>query len=146
MQYEIFQYQMLKEKISLEIKTISMSCITSDIWSSNSQFSYLSATLHYINNDWELCSRVLGLYYLDQQHSSEYLFKKTNDILSEWKLPEQKILFFIADSGANIKAAFELFDKYLPCSAHKINSAVDDLFKIKNIKIYENAYGINFFL
>ena len=52
-----------------------------------------------------------------------------------------KILFFIADSGAYIKAALEQFDKHLPCSAHKINSAVDDLFKIKNIKSYETNYG-----
>ena len=76
----------------------------------------------------------------------EYLFNKTNEILAEWILPEQKIMYFIADSGDNIKAAFQLFGKHLPCSAHKINSAVDDLFKIQNIKSYENDYGIHLFL
>ena len=52
-------------------------------------------------------------------------------------LSTDKILFFNADSGANIKAALEQFHKHLPCSAHKINSVVDDLFKIKVIKSYE---------
>ena len=123
-----------------------MCCITSDIWTSNSQFSYLSATLHYINDKWELTSRVLGLYYLNQPLCADYIFEKTNEILTEWNLSVDKILFFIADSGANIKAAFEQFNKHLPCSAHKINSVVNDLFKIKIIKSYENSYGNNFYI
>ena len=122
-----------------------MCCITSDIWTSNSQFSYLSATLHYINDKWELCSRVLGLYYLDQSHSADYIYQKTNEILTEWNLSTDKILFFIADSGANIKAALEQFHKHLPCSAHKINSVVDDLFKIKVVKSYETTNGKTLF-
>ena len=65
---------MLKEQLLLHIKTISKCCITSDIWISNSQFSYLSATLHFINDNWELSSRVLGLYYLDQPHCADYIY------------------------------------------------------------------------
>ena len=60
-----------------------MCCITSDIWTSNLQFSYLSSTLHYINDKWELCSRVLGPYNLDQSHSADYIYQKTNEVLTD---------------------------------------------------------------
>ena len=59
------------------------------------------------------------------------------------------MLYFVADSGANIKNAFEKFnDKHFPCSAHKINSCVEDIFKTKSIKRYVNSKGIfiSFFL
>ena len=52
-------------------------------------------------------------------------------------------IFKLVDSGANIKCAFEKFnDKHFPCSAHKINSCVEDIFKTKTIKRYVNSKSI----
>ena len=98
-------------------------CITTDVWTSNSQFSYLSCTLHYINNKFEFSSRVLGLYYLDQPHNANYLFEKLKEILNEWNTSENII---------------EDISKHIPCVAHKLNSCVSDMFKIKEIKNYIN--------
>ena len=39
-------------------------------------------------------------------------------------------VLFVAYSGANIKIAFEKFnDKHFSCSAHRINSYEEDIFK-----------------
>ena len=45
---------------------------------------------------------------------------------------------FVADSGSNMKCTMGLFNdqvEKIPCAAHKLNSAVNDLFKIKNIRL-----------
>ena len=48
---------------------------------------------------------------------------------------------FILCRRANIRAALFSLKKHFPCTAHKINLTVDDLFKLIVIKNYENKEG-----
>ncbi len=77
---------------------MQISCLTCDIWTSNSQDSYLNLSLHFIDDSWNLW--VLGLYHLDQSHSFEYVLSKLNQIRSELEIPPEKVLFCVADLGA----------------------------------------------
>ena len=41
--------------------SVNCACLTSDIWSGKAKEDYLSVVAHYINPDWQLEKRVLGL-------------------------------------------------------------------------------------
>ena len=51
----------LKESLKATLASTKFVAITSDIWTSSTNESYISVTVHYIDNSWVLCSRVLAV-------------------------------------------------------------------------------------
>ena len=49
--------------------SVNCVCLTSDIWSGNAKENYLSVVAHYINSDWQLEKRVIGLVLIDVSHN-----------------------------------------------------------------------------
>jgi hypothetical protein len=56
---------------SFKSNAITSVAVTSDIWSGNAKEDYLSVVGHYINADWQLEKRVLGLRLIDVSHNAE---------------------------------------------------------------------------
>jgi hypothetical protein len=60
-----------------QTRTLMMEClsactsiaITSDIWNGNAKEDYLSVVAHFINSDWELEKKLIGLRLIDVSHS-----------------------------------------------------------------------------
>ena len=42
--------------------------LTSDIWSGNAKEDYISVVAHYVNADWELQKKVIGLRLIEVKH------------------------------------------------------------------------------
>ena len=57
--------------------------ITADIWTSIATESYLSVTLHYIDNNWEMKSFSLGTFPLTESHTGESIKCWIKDLLSD---------------------------------------------------------------
>ena len=53
------------------LPTASFVALTSDIWSGNAKEDYISVVAHYVNTDWELQKRVIGLRLIEDKYSSE---------------------------------------------------------------------------
>ena len=66
-------YDSLREKIVFELREIDHFAATADMWSSHTSTGepYLTYTIHFINADWKLESRVLQASYLPQDHNAE---------------------------------------------------------------------------
>jgi hypothetical protein len=64
-------------KLFNQSRTLLMDClnacssvaITSDIWNGNAKEDYLSVVSHFVNSNWELEKRLLGLCLIDCSHS-----------------------------------------------------------------------------
>ncbi|CAF0995662.1 unnamed protein product, partial [Brachionus calyciflorus] len=143
-------YSTTKNVLISGLDQIKFASITTDIWTSNSQIAYLGLTIHFIEQiNYFLKNKVLGLIYLDQDHNKEYLNIKLKETLEEWKVLD-RIFGIVSDSGSNMKSALTLFDTSvlrLPCAAHKLNSAVNDLFTIKIIaNKFDAKLGVEYFV
>jgi hypothetical protein len=55
----------------LSSDAVNCVCLTSDIWSGKAKEDYLSVVAHYINPDWQLEKRVLGLVLIDCSHNGQ---------------------------------------------------------------------------
>ena len=55
----------------LSSNSVSSVGLTSDIWFGNAKEDYLSVVCHYVNSDWQLEKRVLGLSLIDVSHSGD---------------------------------------------------------------------------
>jgi len=66
---KFFTYRKAKLVENLSSSAVNCVCLTSDIWSGNAKEDYLSVVAHYINSDWQLEKRVLGLVLIDVSHN-----------------------------------------------------------------------------
>jgi len=79
--------------------------VTTGMWTSGSTDTYISVTIHYIDNNWELHSYCLTTTYLSDDHSGENIKQSLLDTLSEWNLDPSHLVAITTDSGSNIKRA-----------------------------------------
>lgn len=102
-----------------DVKYVSL---TTDIWQSDSNMSYLSLTCHFVH-DMQLHSRVLSVKEITSvHHTGKNIAADISAILTEWDL-DGKIVTIVSDNGANIKNAItvHLRKYHHPCVAHTLN-------------------------
>nr|ABA95642.1 hAT family dimerisation domain containing protein [Oryza sativa Japonica Group] len=69
-------YESLKELFSTCTFSVS---VTSDIWSSRAKEDYLSVVVHFIDDDWQMQKRVLGLRLIDVSHTGENIAERIRE-------------------------------------------------------------------
>lgn len=85
--------------------------------------SFLGITAHF-GIDIELYSITLGVYELDERHTSDYLSEILLKVCQDWKIDQENVTAVVTDNAANIVKAIELAfgrRKHIPCFAHTLN-------------------------
>ena len=96
---------------------------TTDMWTDDyRKVSYISLTVHYIDENWQICEQTLAASkFPDVSHTSEQIKKVVLGILNSYNLiPDitMKKFTFVTDSGSNFVAAFRALN-HIPCFAHR---------------------------
>lgn len=97
---------------------------TKDLWSEKYQKrNFLSLSLHFIDNDWNLNAPMLGLDEMLDAKTTGYLRDRCKEILELYfdKSQVERIIetsFSITDGDSNVVSIFE---NHLPCQCHKCN-------------------------
>ncbi len=65
--------------------------LTFDSWTASNQDEYMSITIHYINEQWQLQSKLIEVKNLIEKHLAKYLLNVLKTSLSEYDI-EDKIL------------------------------------------------------
>ncbi|XP_026480145.1 zinc finger BED domain-containing protein 4-like [Ctenocephalides felis] len=117
-----------RAEVLAEAQTI---CITLDVWTSRVTEAYVAVTGHYITDNYNLKTVLLGCCQFEGAHTSENLAIEIQTILDNWKLL-QKVNFAISDNANNMKKAIKdiLKIKHYGCFAHTINLIVNDGLKL----------------
>ena len=98
---------------------------TTDMWTSGSTDPYISFTIHYINNNWDMCSHCLATTCLIEDHTGENIKISLLDTLHEWNLDATKLVAITTDSGSNIKRACSLLQwTRISCFGHNLDLAI----------------------
>lgn len=116
-------YDSMKEVFINKLKNVQCISLTTDIWTDIQTRSYIGITIHFVDN-YVLNSGLLGVYELDERHSSEYIASKLIDVCKEWNISNQSVVAVTTDGAANMIKAVELaFDKkrQIICFAHALN-------------------------
>ncbi|XP_023241855.1 zinc finger BED domain-containing protein 1-like, partial [Centruroides sculpturatus] len=72
-------------------------------------------------------SYVLGMTYLTQSHTAEYLCSVLKELIVFWEIDKSNIVACVTDNAANVKKSIELFigkEKHVSCFAHTLNLMV----------------------
>jgi hypothetical protein len=95
--------------------------ITTNGWTSVSNESYCSLTVHYICHSGQLVAVDLGCYPFPGPHTGDRVAAQLHEVLAEYNIDVQHVVGCVTDTAANIKRAarFMRFDWY-GCMAHQL--------------------------
>ena len=96
------------EKVKEDIRTIKYLAATMDMWTSTANHSYLSCTIHFINETLELKS-YLDTVPLFADHNGTNLSEMLQEVLSNWRLGPGKLVA-TTDNGSNFITRFSCLE------------------------------------
>lgn len=85
---------------------------------------YLSLTVHYIDDEFQLKSRFLQMSYFPQDHTGDAISRGLQEMLAAWALKEEQQVCVTTDNTANIVNAVAI-NKWsrLQCFGHRTHAA-----------------------
>ncbi|XP_060806471.1 E3 SUMO-protein ligase ZBED1-like [Amyelois transitella] len=120
------QYQLARSSLADKLEDVKNLALTTDMWTSDSNKSYLTVTVHFISES-KLFARTLSTVEVKDVHSATVIANVLDTVLEEWRI-SNKVVTVVTDNASNIKKAVS---EYLNkrnhfCVAHTLNLAVSD--------------------
>lgn len=78
-----------KEALRKKLEHVKMVSLTIDTWTSENQVAILGITVHWIDEAWTLCERVLATEELQEEHSGDNMAARVHSVLCEFNLTEK---------------------------------------------------------
>lgn len=143
-------YENVSEKVKTDLHDITALAMTTDGWTSINNQHYIAITVHFINSDTKLCSRLIGCINYNDKCTSEELAQFFMDTAIKWNIAG-KISAVVTDNAPNIVGAVRLNNwPHVPCFAHVLNIGIQHglnhiksiMTKIKNIvEFFKHSAG-----
>lgn len=113
-----------------DIKTTGYFAATTDMWSSANSSSYISYTVHFLDDEWCLRSRCLQTMFMPEDHTGENIAEAMQAALEAWDLPAERQVCITTDSGSNIISATQKLQwMRLSCFGHNLHLAITNALK-----------------
>jgi hypothetical protein len=111
--------------LEAELEAVSFACCTIDFWTSLATESYLGVTVHYIDANWVLHSRMLESRTVDVRHNADNVAQLLREFQLHWKLRD-KVVSYVTDNAPNMVKAVvsELGGGQVRCTAHSLQRGI----------------------
>lgn len=128
-------FEELKPKVISLLKNQKSVSLTLDMWSSSNNYGFMGIVAHFINDNWESKSIVIGMEHIPGSHTSKALSRALLNVIEEFEIQE-KLFSITTDSDNTMKAmgrdldtlypqqhniSFNYKKQHIPCFAHIIN-------------------------
>ena len=118
------KYNLLKKELQASLSSKNVA-FTTDIWTSRVTEAYITLTVHYIDEDWNLKSSVLTTEEMPERHTGVNTTQRIQEVAKEWQIPDSLVSCIVHDNASNMTvAATDLGWDHLPCFAHTLQLAV----------------------
>ncbi|XP_056119514.1 E3 SUMO-protein ligase ZBED1-like [Rhinichthys klamathensis goyatoka] len=124
-------YEKCKSKIEAELLShVEYYAATTDLWSSRTTEPYMSLTVHFVTEDFEIKSRCLQTAFFPESHTAENIGEALREAVAAWGLDETRQVCITTDNAANMVKAADL-NKWtrLQCFGHRLHLAVENAVK-----------------
>lgn len=130
------EYEKKMEELKVELASVpGKISITLDGWTSKHVLPFLAIRGHWIDNRWQLKSKLLDFAYINGNHDGQNHSAILVECLRRLKVPFSKILAITADNAGSNDTLFDWLDKYgisavssqVRCLAHVMNLAAQDM-------------------
>lgn len=97
-----FYNDCMEKLIEILKKSVLSVAITSDIWFSKAKEDYISVVAHFVNSNWELEKRLLGLKPIEVAHTSRNIVDRVAMIVDDYDIAD-KIFSIVLDNASSNK-------------------------------------------
>ncbi|XP_030235456.1 zinc finger BED domain-containing protein 1-like [Gadus morhua] len=123
-------YDTCRKTVESELGQIEHYACTTDLWSSRTTEPYISLTVHFLDQDFELKTRCLQTAYFPGEHTGENIACGLREALTSWNLREEQLACITTDNGSNVVKATELNHWVrLQCFGHRLHLAIENAVK-----------------
>jgi hypothetical protein len=106
---DLVKYYTDRRKVIVDcLLSTSSIAITSDIWFGNAKEDYLSVVAHYINKDWLLEKRIIGLRLIESAHTGENIADHIFAVIDDFGCTNKVISITLDNASSNSKAMEKL--------------------------------------
>ena len=99
-------YNEAVNKLKEELALIRWVALTTDGWTCRNNRHYITVTVHYINSEMKMISRVLTTEHMEESCTSENLANKLKEIADNWNI------FYKGNHKDNLTYTFATFIKF----------------------------------
>jgi hypothetical protein len=114
----------------LEEQSLKVS-LTTDIWSSCAQTSYLGVTFHYLTKDFHVKGVTPDMRLLKTSHTGMNIADILEEILSDWHVDPTAI---VTDNASSMCLCGRQFPLHVPCAGHTLQLAINSGLKIHAVE------------
>ncbi|XP_057981190.1 zinc finger BED domain-containing protein RICESLEEPER 3-like [Malania oleifera] len=148
-----------KEKLKLTLQSaFGRVCLTSDCWSSPTTEGYLCITVHFVDENWVLHSKIINFSHMPPPHSGVALSEKTFSVLKEWGI-DSKIFSITLDNATANDSMQDILSSQLSlqaplvsggeyfhvrCCAHILNLIVQEGLKVIERVVYNIRESVKY--
>lgn len=127
-------YESEKENLATMISKSEHFGLTTDIWTSSATQAYMTVTVHFIDESWKLCSKVLVTEEMPERHTGQHISDRLIKVASAWKIPPDKITACVRDNAANAVNGLQLTGWcHFGCAAHTLQLCINS--GLNNVQI-----------
>ena len=133
------QYEAAKVALKQKLKEDASSlAITSDIWTSCANDTYISLTAHFISADWQMVSCVLATSPFPEQHTGINIAEKLKEIVISYDIDMKRVRALVHDQGSNMELSAAVLEENfscesLSCAAHRLQLCIQEGLEVRAI-------------
>lgn len=129
-------HRKVRNKVNKIVEDSENISFTSDIWTNNSNHSFISLTAHCINKNFERKILVLRVAPFAGSHTSCRISEVIESVITEFEIPTYKVHVLLRDNGANmVKGIADTGYSGLACFLHTLQLVIHDvLFEQRVVK------------
>ncbi|KAK3130001.1 hypothetical protein QOZ80_6BG0487660 [Eleusine coracana subsp. coracana] len=91
-----------KDKLYAYLKTVkSQFSATMDIWISCQNKSYMCVTIHWVDDEWRLQKRIIGLFHVEGRHTGQKLSQIFSEVMVKWYVEKKLFALTLDNAGSN---------------------------------------------
>lgn len=94
-------YESVLEKVKIDLQSVKALSLTTDGWTSINNQHYIALTVHFINSETKLCSRLIGCTNFNEKCTSQELSDFLKTTVKKWNI-ENKISAVVTNNAPNI--------------------------------------------
>ncbi|XP_046894665.1 zinc finger BED domain-containing protein 4-like isoform X2 [Hypomesus transpacificus] len=118
------QCDIINDSVASEVERADFISLTSDTWTSTSMNTYVSVTGHLVTEASQLCTFLLGVCRLPENHKAVHLEEARNQLVASRGL-HSKVAAFVTETSDNMSTMLQkLGVLLLPSFAHVLNQVV----------------------
>ena len=128
-------YTEMKEVVKAKMSGAMYFATTTNLWTSCNSYPYLSYTVHFIDDNWQLRSCCLDTVPLFEDHTGQNIAKTILDSMENWRLSRDDLVAIITDSGTNfILRTAQLECTRISCFGHNLDRTINKSLNITRVQ------------